>query len=141
MKLIKGEFKEKLDLQFAPSIRAGFPSPAEDYLSESLDFNRDMIKHPEATFYGRVKGDSMIDLGIEEGDIAVIDRSIEPEHGDIVVAYINGEFNVKLLDLTHKNDGYIELKSANPKAPNFRIDEYDNFQVWGVVVWTIKKWK
>ena len=134
MKLIKGEFKEKLDLQFAPSIRAGFPSPAEDYLSESLDFNRDMIKHPEATFYGRVKGDSMIGLGIEEGDIAVIDRSIEPEHGDIVVAYINGDFNVKLLDLTHKNDGYIELKSANPKAPNFRIDEYDNFQVWGVVI-------
>ena len=141
MELIKGEFKEKLDLLFAPSIRAGFPSPAEDYLSESLDFNRDLIKHPEATFYGRVKGDSMIDLGIEEGDIAVIDRSIEPEHGDIVVAYINGDFNVKLLDLTHKNDGYIELKSANPKAPNFRIDEYDNFQVWGVVIWTIKKWK
>lgn len=141
MKLIKGEFKEKLDLQFAPSIRAGFPSPADDYLSESLDFNRDMIRHPEATFYGRVKGDSMIGLGIEEGDIAVIDRSIEPEHGDIVVTYINGEFNVKLLDLTHKNDGYIELKSASPKAPNFRIDEYDNFQVWGVVIWTIKKWK
>ena len=141
MKLIKGEFKEKLDLQFAPSIRAGFPSPAEDYLSESLDFNRDLIKHPEATFYGRVNGDSMIDLGIEAGDIAVIDRSIEAEHGDIVVAYINGDFNIKLLDLTHKKDGYIELKSANPKAPNFRIDEYDNFQVWGVVIWTIKKWK
>ena len=141
MELIKGEFKEKLDLQYAPSIRAGFPSPAEDYLSESLDFNRDLIKHPESTFYGRVKGDSMIDLGIEAGDIAVIDRSIEAEHGDIVVAYINGDFNIKLLDLTHKKDGYIELKSANPNAPNFRIDEYDNFQVWGVVIWTIKKWK
>ena len=83
----------------------------------------------------------MIGLGIEEGDIAVIDRSIEPEHGDIVVAYINGEFNVKQLDLTHRKDGYIELKSANPKAPNFRIDEHDNFRVWGVVIWTIKKWK
>lgn len=124
MELIKGEFKEMLDLQYAPSIRAGFPSPAEDYLSESLDFNRDLIKHPESTFYGRVKGDSMIDLGIEAGDIAVIDRSIEAEHGDIVVAYINGDFNIKLLDLTHKKDGYIELKSANPNAPNFRIDEY-----------------
>ena len=132
MKLIKGEFKEKLDLLLAPSIRAGFPSPAEDYLSDSLDFNRDLIKHPEATFYGRVEGDSMI---------AVIDRSIEAEHGDIVVSYINGEFNIKLLDLTHKKDGYIELKSANPKSPNFRIDEDDNFEVWGVVVWTIKKWK
>ena len=141
MKLIRGEFKEKLDLLFAPSIRAGFPNSADDYLHESLDFNRDLIKHPEATFYGRVEGDSMIGLGINEDDIAVIDRSIEPEHGDIVVAYIDGEFNIKLLDLTHKKDGYIELKSANPKAPNFRINEGDNFRVWGVVIWTIKSWK
>ncbi len=141
MKLIKGEFKEKLDLLFAPSIRAGFPNSADDYLHESLDCNRDMIKHPEATFYGRVEGDSMIGLGINEDDIAVIDRSVEPEHGDIVVAYIDGDFNVKLLDLTHKKDGYIELKSANPNAPNFRINEGDNFRVWGVVIWTIKQWK
>ena len=63
MKLIKGEFKEKLDLLFAPSIKAGFPSPAEDYLSDSLDFNRDLIKHPEATFYAVVDGDSMTGLG------------------------------------------------------------------------------
>lgn len=141
MKLIKGEFKEKLDLLFAPSIRAGFPNSADDYLHESLDFNRDLIKHPEATFYGRVEGDSMIGLGINEDDIAVIDRSVEPKHGDIVVAYIDGEFNVKLLDLTHKKEGFIELRSANPKYPTFRIDEYDDFRVWGVVIWTIKKWK
>ena len=141
MKLIRGEFKEKLDLLFASSIRAGFPSPAEDYQSDSLDFNRDLIKHPEATFYGQVEGDSMIGIGINEGDIAVIDKSVEAEHGDIVVAYIEGEFNVKLLDLTHKKDGYIELKSANPKSPNFRIDNPDSFRVWGVVIWTIKGWK
>ena len=141
MKLIKGEFKEKLDLPYAPSIRAGFPSPAEDYLSESLDFNRDLIKHPEATFYAEIDGDSMIGIGIDEGDIAVVDKSIEPEHGDIVVAAIDNEFNIKRLDLTHKNDGYIELKSENPNAPNFRIDNPDNFRVWGVVIYTIKKWK
>jgi DNA polymerase V len=141
MKHIKGEFKEKLDLLFAPSIRAGFPSPAEDYLSDSLDFNRDMIKHPEATFYGEVEGDSMIGIGINEGDIAVIDRSIEAEDGDIVVAAIGDEFNIKRLDLSHKKDGYIELKSENPHVPNFRINEYDDFRVWGVVVYTIKKWK
>ena len=141
MKLITGEFEEKLRLQIAPSIRAGFPSPAEDYLTDSLDFNRDLIKHPEATFYGKVKGDSMIGLGINEGDIAVIDRSIEAEHGDIVVAYIEGDFNVKLLDLTHKEDGYIELKSANSKFPNFRLNADDDFRVWGVVIYTIKKWK
>ena len=141
MKLIKGEFKEKLDLVFAPSIRAGFPSPAEDYLSDSLDFNRDLIKHPEATFYGEVDGDSMIGIGIEMGDIAVIDKSIEPQDGDIVVAAIGDEFNIKRLDLSHKKDGYIELKSENPNAPNFRIDNAENFRVWGVVIYTIKKWK
>ena len=141
MKLIKGEFKEKLDLLFAPSIRAGFPSPAEDYLSDSLDFNRDLIKHPEATFYGEVEGDSMIGIGINEGDIAVIDRSIEAEHGNVVVAYINNEFTVKFLDLSHKKDGYIELKPANDAFQPIRINEDDNFEVWGVVIWTIKKWK
>ena len=80
-------------------------------------------------------------LGINEGDIAVIDRSLEAQHGDIVVSFIDGDFNVKLLDMSHKKDGYIELKSANPNAPNFRINEYDNFEVWGVVIWTIKSWK
>ena len=141
MKLITGEFEKRLQLQFAPSIRAGFPSPAEDYLNESLDFNRDLIKHPEATFYGRVQGDSMIGAGICDGDIAVIDRSIEAEHGNVVVAYINNEFTVKFLDLSHKKDGYIELKPANDAFQPIRIDEDDNFEVWGVVIWTIRKWK
>ena len=141
MKLIKGEFAEKLDLLFAPSIRAGFPSPAEDYLSDSLDFNRDLIKHPEATFYGQVEGDSMINAGICDGDIAVIDRSIEAEHGDVVVGYIDREFTVKFLDLTHKKDGWIELRPANDSFTPIRIDEDSNFRVWGVVIYTIKKWK
>ena len=141
MKLITGEFEKRLQLQFAPSIRAGFPSPAEDYLNESLDFNRDLIRHPEATFYGRVQGDSMIGAGICDGDIAVIDRSIEAEHGNVVVAYINNEFTVKFLDLSHKKDGYIELKPANDAFQPIRINEDDNFEVWGVVIWTIKKWK
>ena len=141
IKLIKGEFKEKLDLLFAPGVKAGFPSPAEDYLHESLDFNRDLIRHPEATFYGRVAGDSMQDAGICEGDIAVIDRSVEPQDGDVIVAYINGEFTIKFLDLTHRKDGYIELRPANMKYSPIRIDENDSFEVWGVVVWTIKSWR
>ena len=141
MKIYKGEFDKKLELQIAPAIMAGFPSPAEEYFSETLDFNRDMIRHPESTFYGRVKGDSMVDVGIEEGDIAVIDKSIIAEHGDIVIAYLNGEFNVKRLDMSHKDDGYIELKSENPSGPYFRINDDDDFQVWGVVVYTIKQWK
>ena len=141
MKLIKGEFKERLELQFAQAVKAGFPSPAEDYMGESLDFNRDLIRNPEATFYALVEGDSMMDVGICKGDIAVIDRSIEPQHGDVVVGAIDKEFTVKFLDLTHKAEGWIELRAANKKFSPFRIDETTDFRLWGVVIYTIKKWK
>lgn len=141
IQLIKGEFGQPLDLFLAPGIKAGFPSPAEDYLRDSLDFNRDLIAHPEATFYGRVDGDSMKDAGINDGDIAVIDRCVEPQNGDVIVGYINGEFTIKYLDLTHKEEGYIELRPANKDYQSIRIDESDSFEVWGVVIWTIKSWK
>ena len=141
MKLLNGEFEQKLRLKFAPGIKAGFPSPAEDYMVGSLDFNRDLIKHPEATFYGRVDGDSMIEAGICNGDIAVIDRSLQPANGDIIVAYVEGEFTIKFLDLTHREEGYIELRPANKDFKPIRIDRDDRFEVWGVVVWTIKNWK
>lgn len=141
VKIITGEFRKGLALPLAEQIKAGFPSPADDYNRESLDFNRDLIKHPDATFYGRVDGDSMEDAGINDGDIAVIDRSIEPLDGDIVVAYVNGEFTMKYLDLRNKDNGYIELLPANSKYKPIRIDAVDEFEVWGVVVWTIKKWK
>jgi len=141
MKLIKGEFKERLELQFAQAVKAGFPSPAEDYMGESLDFNRDLIRNPEATFYALVEGDSMMDVGICKGDIAVIDRSIEPQHGDVVVGAIDREFTVKFLDLTHKDEGWIELRPANKAFKPIRIDESSDFRVWGVVIYTIKKWK
>ena len=141
MKIYKGEFDKQLELLLAPQIKAGFPSPAQDYMRESLDFNRDFIRHPEATFYGRVDGDSMVDAGIDDGDIAVIDRSLEAQDGDIVVGYVNGEFTIKFLDLKHKADGYIELRPANKKYDPIRVEEYDEFEVWGVVVWTIKNWR
>ncbi|MBR4199165.1 MAG: translesion error-prone DNA polymerase V autoproteolytic subunit [Bacteroidales bacterium] len=141
--IIKGEFEKSLELQLANSIKAGFPSPAEDYRHDSLDFNRDLIKHPEATFYGRVDGDSMVEAGINDGDIAIIDRSVEPEDGDVIVAFVNNEFTIKYLDLSHKADGYIELRPANAnyKPIRIRIHDTDNFEVWGVVVWTIHNWK
>lgn len=141
IKLLKGEWLSRLSLALAPNIKAGFPSPADDYLRDSLDFNHDLIKNPEATFYGRVSGDSMRDAGINEGDIAVIDRSLQPTDGDVIVAYVNEEFTIKYLDLTHKEEGYIELQPANPDYSPIRIDSTDNFRVWGVVVWTIKQWK
>lgn len=139
--IIQGDFEKKLNLRFAPGIRAGFPSPAEDYQHETLDFNRDLIRNPEATFYGKVEGDSMMDAGICDGDIAVIDRSVQPEDGDVVVAYINNEFTIKFLDLKNKKNGYIELLPANKDFKPIMIKADDDFEVWGVVVWTIKKWK
>lgn len=138
--IITSEFEDSDPLSFAPEIRAGFPSPAEDCQQDSLDFNRDLIRHPEATFYGRVRGDSMIDAGIADGDIAVIDRSIEPTNGSVVVAYVNNEFTIKFLDTTHSDEGYIELRPANPEFPVFRINSNEEFAVWGVVVYTIKSW-
>jgi DNA polymerase V len=139
--ILPSEFKQKLELQMANAIKAGFPSPADDYQHDALDFNRDLIKHPEATFYGRVDGDSMVEAGINDGDIAVIDRSLDARDGDVIVAFVNNEFTIKYLDLSHKADGYIELKPANKKYHPIRIEDTDNFEVWGVVVWTIHSWK
>lgn len=141
IRIIQGDFKRRLDLLLAPGIKAGFPSPADDYQHESLDFNRDLIRNPESTFYGRVEGDSMIEAGICDGDIAVIDRSLEAHDGDIVVGYINEEFTIKYLDLKHRKDGYIELRPANKDFTPIRVQTDDNFEVWGVVVWTIKNWR
>ena len=138
--ILNSEFSNKLELQLAPSIKAGFPSPADDYQQDRLDFNRDLIRHPETTFYGRVSGDSMVDAGICDGDIAVIDRSVEPSDGDVVVGYVNEEFTIKFLDLKHKDEGFIELRPANNDYKPIRINADDDFEVWGVVVWTIKNW-
>lgn len=141
IKIMGGDFKTRLDLQFAPTITAGFPSPADDYMHESIDFNRDMIRNPEATFYGRVSGDSMIDAGICDGDIAVIDRSAEAHNGSVIVAFLNGEFTIKYLDTTHRGEGYILLRPANKNYKPIRVTDEDRFEVWGVVTWTIKKWR
>lgn len=141
IKIIDSRFENPCELPFANAIKAGFPSTAEGYEQDSIDFNRDLIRHPEATFYGRVYGDSMIEAGICDGDIAVIDRSVEAEDGDIIVAYVNNEFTIKYFDLSHRHQGYIELRPANPAFKPIRISEADDFKVWGVVVWTIRKWK
>ena len=139
--IIRGVFDSKLELEHA-SVLAGFPSPAADYSHETLDFNRDYIKHPEASFYGDVSGDSMKDAGIFDGDRVIIDRAVEPHDGSIVLAWMGSEgFTMKYLDLTHKDEGYIELRPANPKYPVFRIDNPAEFEIWGVVVHLIRKFE
>ncbi len=137
--ILSSEFRGGAPLPFASGgVKAGFPSPAQDYMAESLDFDKDLIEHPAATFYARVVGDSMVDAGISEGDIVVIDKALEPEQGDIVVAFIDGEFTLKFIDFTHKDDGYIELVPANKKYSRIRVYATDNFKVWGVLAWSIK---
>ena len=140
VEFLPSEFTRKLRLTFAPAIKAGFPSPAEAYETDALDFNNDMIKNPDTTFYARVRGDSMIDAGINYGDIVVVDRSPEPQKGDIVVAFYNREYTLKYYDDTHKDEGYIELVPANRRYHAFRVTEADDFMIWGVVLYSIKDW-
>ena len=137
IKIRPGEFDSKLELIHA-EVAAGFPINI-DYSHETLDFNRDYIKHPDASFYGDVEGDSMRDAGIFDGDRVIIDRAVEPHDGSIIVAWWAGEgFTMKYLDLTHRRDGYIELRPANPDYPVFRIDDPEQFQVWGTVIHIIR---
>ena len=140
IKIIRGVFDSKLELEHA-AVVAGFPSPADDYRHDTLDFNRDYIRHPEASFYGDIEGDSMKDAGIFDGDRVIIDRAVEAHDGSIVVAYWNGEFTIKYLDLTHKSEGYIELRLAKDKYPVLHIEAGEKVEVWGVVMHLIKKKK
>ena len=140
VEFIRSEFVAQLALSYAPGIKAGFPSPAEAYEVEVLDFNKDMIRHPDTTFYGRVRGDSMMDAGICDGDILVIDRSLTPRNGDVVVADYDNRFTVKFFDNTHFDEGYINLVPANDKFPVIKITADDELTIWGVVQYTIKNW-
>lgn len=115
---------------FASRIAAGFPSPADDYIESRLDLNEYLVRHKEATFFLRVKGDSMKDAHIQDGNLLIVDRSVEPGHGDIVVAVVHGELTVKRL---HKRRGVIKLLAANAAHPEILIKSGSELMVWGVV--------
>ncbi len=120
----------------ATPISAGFPSPAEDCLELKLDLNRELVRHPNATFYGRVKGRSMVDAGISDGDILVIDKSLDPRDGDTAVCFLDGEFTVKRI--SRRDDG-LYLIPANHEFQPIRIGEDRDFQIWGIVTYVIHK--
>ena len=126
-------------------IHAGFPSPATDYMTQAIDLNKELVRHPAATFYGRVVGDSMIDAGVEEGDILVIDKALEAQDGDMAVCFLDGEFTLKHLRFTAEtvSDGSkrrrISLVPANDKYPLIEVGEGSDFIMWGVVTYVIKK--
>lgn len=130
--------QEQSPVMAQSGIHAGFPSPATDYMTQAIDLNKELVRHPAATFYGRVVGDSMIDAGVEEGDILVIDKSLEPQEGDMAVCFVDGEFTLKHL---HFHEGGITLRPANSSYPEIELSEGMEFNVWGVVTYVIKKVK
>ncbi len=117
-------------------IRAGFPSPADDYLEKNICLQDLLIDHPEATFLVKIEGHSMKDAGILNGDIAVVDRALAPTHGKIVIAVVNGEFTVKRL--VYKGAKCF-LESANTSFSPIEVSDCSDNQVWGVVTSVIHR--
>ncbi len=118
-------------------VSAGFPSPADDYIESSIDLNKELIRHPFATFYVRASGDSMIDAGIRPNATLVVDRAIETKPGDIVIARIGDEMCVK--ELFIDDDGRVLLIPRNDNYKPIIIDENMDFEIWGKVVCSINK--
>ena len=120
------------------SVRAGFPSPAADFGETRIDLMAELVRHPQATYLLRVRGLSMEDAGLGDGDTIVVDRAIKPAHGHIVVAVVDGEFTVKHLQL---RAGRIKLKAANPTFPDIVPRDGQTIEVWGVVTACIKQFR
>ena len=119
-------------------VRAGFPSPAQDYMSENIDLNRELIRHPATTFYARVVGDSMRDAGLDEGDLLIVDKGIEPQENDVVVAFVDGEFTLKRIHIEMDRHEFW-LMPANESYHPIRVTEENQFMIWGVVTYNIKR--
>ena len=122
---------------FSEYVQVGWPSPADDYIEKSIDLHQLLIKAPAATYLVRANGDSMLNAGINNGAILVVDRSLEPKHGDIVIASIDNEFICKKLQLKPK----IALLPENEKYDPIYIEQGQNFEVLGVVIATINQFK
>ena len=116
------------------SVSAGFPSPADDYTEENIDLNEYLISNPFSTFFLRVKGESMINEGIKDKDLIIVDKSLIAKPGDIVIAMIDGEFTVKRLSI--KNDE-LYLKAENHDYPDFSFKNHIDVQIWGLVIYSI----
>lgn len=144
-------------------VHPGFPSPAQDYMNASIDLNKELVHHPAATFFARMVGDSMVEGGVEEGDILVVDKSLEPSEGDMAVCFIDGDFTLRYISYKNPADadqsgkrpvrkarkqGFsydilehrrMWLLSANEKYPPIEVNDANDFTIWGVVTYVIKK--
>ena len=133
---VKSEEKTSGLQFFEGRVQAGFPSPAQGEYADTIDLNRALITNPSATFCARVIGNSMVDAGINEGDLLIIDRSLTPHDGSIAVCFIDGDFTVKRLSVREEG---VFLTPANADFPEMAVPEDSNFQVWGVVSHIIKR--
>ncbi len=132
-------YEEGIELElpmYKSEIKAGFPSPASDYIESTLDLNKFLIKHPAATFFVRVEGDSMIDAGIHSGDILIVDRAVQAEKQKIVIAAVNGELTVKRI---WYDGDRLFLQAGNINFDPIEITPDMDFHIWGVVMYVIHK--
>lgn len=133
----KPDFKSDLRIPFiTEGISAGFPSPAADFMETNIDLNKELSENPLATFYIKVKGNSMIDAGINDKDVLVVDRSLEPRNNAIAICFIDGEFTVKRIQL-EENCLYLMPENANYNP--IKVTEENQLIIWGIVTYVIKK--
>ena len=123
-----------------PEIKAGFPSPAQDYVENGIDLNRELVKNPSSTFFGRARGNSMEGAGIFDGDLLIIDKSLEPREGAIAVCFIDGEFTLKRIHF-EKHDGQVTaiwLQPENEEFSPIKVTQDNPFIIWGIVVHSVR---
>ena len=123
-----------------PEIKAGFPSPAQDYVENGIDLNRELVKNPSSTFFGRARGNSMEGAGIFDGDLLIIDKSLEPREGAIAVCFIDGEFTLKRIHF-EKHDGQVTaiwLQPENEEFSPIKVTQDNQFIIGGIVVHSVR---
>jgi DNA polymerase V len=131
------DFESELKIPFIPDgVSAGFPSPAADFMETNIDLNAALSENPLATFYIRVNGNSMIDAGINDKDVLVVDRSLEPQNNKIAICFIDGEFTVKRIKL---ETDCLYLMPENSNYQPIKVTEENELIIWGIVTYVIKK--
>jgi len=129
----KGDFIEISYIE--TGVKAGFPSPAQDFEGKRISLDKELIKNETATFFARVDGDSMQGAGMNDGDLLVVDRSLEPRDGKIAVCMLDGEFTVKRLKV---NEYGVYLVAENKKYPEIKVEEEQELVIWGIVTYVVK---
>ena len=130
------DFDSELRIRFIKEgVSAGFPSPAADFMETNIDLNKELSKNPLATFYIKVKGNSMIDAGINDKDVLVVDRSLDPQNNKIAICFIDGEFTVKRIQV---EKDCLYLMPENKKFAPIKVTEENELIIWGIVTYVIK---